>query len=141
MNKMKLVRRNAKHLFRWCRANGSLDEDLVRQVVQQILNSKRRGYLALANEFERLVRLDQMQHTAEVESAAPLPSELRANVQARLDQTYGPHLSTSFVENTSLIGGMRIKVGSDVYDGSIKEGLAALERSFLDPASEVRVDG
>lgn len=130
MNKMKLVQRNAKHLFRRCRANGALDEALVRQVVQQILGSKRRGYLALAKEFERLVRLDQWQRTAEVESAALLPSELRANVQARLDQTYGPHLSTSFVENTSLIGGMRIKVGSDVYDGSIKAGLAALERSF-----------
>ena len=128
---MKPVQRNAKHLFRWCRTNGAVDEDLVREVLQQILGSKRRGYLALAKEFERLVRLDQWQRTAEVESAAPLPSELRANVQARLDQTYGPHLSTSFVENTALIGGMRIRVGSDVYDGSIKAGLAALERSFF----------
>ncbi len=132
MNKTKQIRRNAKQLFRWCHANGSLDKDLVRQVVQKILGSKRRGYLALANEFERLVRLDRLQHLAEVESAALLPAELRASVQARLDQTYGPHLSTSFVENPSLIGGMRIKVGSDVYDGSIKEGLAALKRSFSD---------
>lgn len=130
MNKTKQVRRGAKHLFRRCHANGSLDEDLVRQVMQQILGSKRRGYLALANEFERLVRLDQLQHTAEVESATPLPSELRANVQASLTQTYGPYLNTSFSENPSLIGGMRIKVGSDVYDGSVKAGLAALERSF-----------
>lgn len=130
MNKSKQVRRGAKHLFRRCHVNGSLDEDLVRQVMQQILGSKRRGSLALANEFERLVRLDQLQHTAEVESATPLPFELRANVQASLTQTYGPYLNTSFSENPSLIGGMRIKVGSDVYDGSVKAGLAALERSF-----------
>ena len=130
MNRSKQVRRNAKHLFRSCRANGSLDEDLVRLVIQQILGSKRRGYLALANEFERLVLLDQLQHTAEVESATPLPPELRTNVQERLAQTYGPYVNTSFSENPSLIGGMRIKVGSDVYDGSVKAGLVALERSF-----------
>jgi F-type H+-transporting ATPase subunit delta len=130
MNTRKQVKRNAKHLFRRCHSNGSLDEGLVRQVVQQILASRSRGHLALANEFERLVRLYQLQHTAEVESAAPLPSDLRANIQATLVETYGPYLNTSFKENPSLIGGMRIKVGSDVYDGSIKEGLAALERSF-----------
>jgi len=130
MNTLKQVKRNAKHLFRRCHSNGSLDDELVRQVVRQILASRRRGYLALANEFERLIRLHQLQHTAEVESAAPLPSDLRANVQKTLFETYGPHLITSFKENSSLIGGMRIKVGSDVYNGSIKEGLAALERSF-----------
>jgi len=130
MNTLKQVKRNAKHLFRRCRSNGSLDEELVSQVMRQILASRRRGYLSLANEFERLVRLHQLQHTAEVESAAPLPSELRANVQANLVETYGPRLITSFKENSSLIGGMRIKVGSDVYDGTIKEGLAALERTF-----------
>ena len=130
MNKIKQVKRNAKHLFRRCRSNGSLDDDLVRLVVRQILESKRRGYLALANEFERLVRLDQLQHTAEVQSATPLPSELRASVQASLAQTYGPYVNTSFSANPSLIGGMRIKVGSDVYDGSVKAGLDALERSF-----------
>jgi F-type H+-transporting ATPase subunit delta len=47
-----------------------------------------------------------------------------------LAQAYGPYVNTSFVENPSLIGGMRVKVGSDVYDGSVKAGLAALERSF-----------
>jgi F0F1-type ATP synthase delta subunit len=29
-----------------------------------------------------------------------------------------------------LIGGVRIQVGSDVYDGSILAGLVALENSF-----------
>ena len=130
MKTTKQVRRNAKHLLRQCRTNGSLDEARVRLVVGGILASKRRGFLSLATEFERLVRLDQLQRTAEVESATSLPSDLRASVQASLAQTYGPHVNTSFVENPSLIGGMRIKVGSDVYDGSVKAGLVKLERSF-----------
>jgi F-type H+-transporting ATPase subunit delta len=130
MNTLKQVKRNAKHLFRRCHSNGSLDEELVRLTVQQILATRRRGYLALANEFERWVRLHQLQHTAEVESATPLSSDLRKDVQANLNKTYGPHLTTSFRENSSLIGGLRIKIGSDVYDGSVKAGLAALEKSF-----------
>jgi len=130
MKTIKQIKREARHLFRLCRTNGSLDEDRVRQVMQSVLGSKRRGFLALANEFERLVKLEQLQHTAKVESAMPLPVDLQANVQASLARIYGPRISTSFAADPTLIGGMRIRVGSDVYDGSVKAGLAALEKSF-----------
>jgi F-type H+-transporting ATPase subunit delta len=130
MKSPKEIKREAKHLFRLCFVNGSLDEDRVRGVLQGILGSKRRASLPLAGQFQRLVSLDRLRHTAKVESAVPLSPELQANVQASLVRTYGPELNTSFVENSALIGGMRISVGSDVYDGSIKAGLAALENSF-----------
>src|SRR5687767_2673764 len=99
MKAAKQIKRDAKRLFRMCRLSHSLDENGVRQVVENILKSKRRGHLALATEFERLVRLDQLQHEARVESATPSPSDVRANVQASLIQTYGPELSMSFVAN------------------------------------------
>jgi F-type H+-transporting ATPase subunit delta len=130
MKSPKEIKREAKHLFRLCFVDGSLDEDRVRGVLQGVLGSKRRGSLPLAGQFQRLVSLDRLRHTAKVESAVPLSPELRADVQASLVRTYGPELNTSFVENSALIGGMRIKVGSDVYDGSIKAGLAALENRF-----------
>jgi len=130
MKTIKQIRREARHLFRLCRTNGSLDENRVRKVVQSVLGSKRRGYLALANEFERLVRLEELQHAARVESAVTLSPDLQAKVQASLARMYGPGISTSFAETSALIGGMRIRVGSDVYDGSVKAGLVALEKSF-----------
>ncbi|MDD9865634.1 MAG: F0F1 ATP synthase subunit delta [Verrucomicrobiales bacterium] len=43
---------------------------------------------------------------------------------------YGNNLSYSFTENAELLGGMRVKVGSDVYDGSVRTRLAKLEESF-----------
>jgi F-type H+-transporting ATPase subunit delta len=43
---------------------------------------------------------------------------------------YGPAIQTEFSLNPALIGGMRIKVGSDVYDGSVQSQLATLEKSF-----------
>lgn len=130
MKTLKQIKREAKHLYRLCYTNGSLDEARVRQVVSTILTLRRRRYLALATEFERLVKLERLQHLAQVESAAPLPPDLKESVQMSLNQLYGPGLTTSFSESPVLIGGMRVKVGSDVYDGSIKAGLAALEKAF-----------
>lgn len=130
MKTIKQVRREAKHLFRLCLVNGSLDEGRVRQVVERVLESKRRGHLALATQFERLVKLELSRHRAEVESATPLSPDLQANVRASLARLYGPDINASFAENSSLIGGMRVRVGSDVYDGSVKAGLAALEKCF-----------
>ena len=130
MKTLKQIKREARHLYRWCRVNGALDEARAGRVVEHILTAKRRGYLPLATEFARLVKLDRLEHMARIESATPLPPDLKATVQENLQRVYGPKISTSFAERPALIGGMRIKVGSDVYDGSVKAGLAALEKAF-----------
>jgi F-type H+-transporting ATPase subunit delta len=120
-------KRAARQLLRMCLVDGALEPGRVRQVAQRLVISKRRGSLNILSEFQRLVRLDRDRHTAVVESAAPLVPEVRANVQAGLARLYGDGLEASFQENPGLIGGMRIKVGSDVYDGSVRAKLAALE--------------
>ena len=130
MKKSIQAKREAKRLFRFCLVDGLLDAARTRQVVQRIIDAKRRGGLALLSHFQRLVRLDLARHTAQVESAMLLPEDLRASVQAGLARTYGPGISASFAHNPGLIGGMRIKVGSDVYDGSVRARLAALEKGF-----------
>jgi F-type H+-transporting ATPase subunit delta len=130
MKTAKQIKREAKRLFRLCFVKGLLDEFLVRRVAQKIIEAKRRGSPALLHHFLYLMKLDRARHTAEVESATPLSDDLRASLQADLAHLYGPGMSTSFAQNPALIGGMRIKVGSDVYDGSVKAGLDALEKSF-----------
>jgi F-type H+-transporting ATPase subunit delta len=55
---------------------------------------------------------------------------LQTSIQANLTRLYGAGLNFSFAQNTALIGGLRIKVGSDVYDGSVQARLAALAESF-----------
>ena len=130
MKATKKARREAKQLFRLCLAHGLLDGNRARQVVQQIVAAKPRGYLGTLSHFRRLVELDAVQHTARVESVLLLPADLQAGVQSDLERLYGPGLSTSFAENPALIGGMRIRVASDVYDGSVQARLAALDQSF-----------
>ena len=130
MKATKQARREAKQLFRLCLVNGLLEENRARQVVQQIVAARPRGYLATLSHFRRLVQLDSARHTAKVESALTLPADLQGSVQTGLERLYGPGLSTSFADNPALIGGMRIRVGSDVYDGSVQARLAALAESF-----------
>jgi F-type H+-transporting ATPase subunit delta len=123
-------RRDAKQLFRLCLVDGSLDEDRVRKAVGYVLSSKRRGYTALLAQFHRLVRIYQTGHTADVQSALPLPVDLQSRVQANLESLYGPKIDTSFAHNPALIGGMRIRVASDVFDGTVRAGLDAIEQRF-----------
>jgi F-type H+-transporting ATPase subunit delta len=130
MKKSKQVKQEARRLFRLCLVDGSLDEVRVRRVVQAILEAKRRGCYALLSNFLRWVKRDRSRHAAEVESATPLPPDLQANVATGLDRVYGPGLSISFAQDPALIGGMRIRVASDLYDGSVRAGLAALEKRF-----------
>jgi len=130
MKTTRQTKREAMRLFRLCFVNGLLDEGRTRQVVQRVIEAKRRGGLAILAHFQRLVKLEVARHTAEVESAMPLPADLHENIQAGLGRTYGPGIRASFTHNPALIGGMRIKVGSDVYDGSVLARLAALEKSF-----------
>jgi len=127
---IKQIESEAKHLYRLCLVDGSLDENRVRKVVRRVLESRHRGWLTLLRHFRRWVELDFSRRIAKVESATPLPTDLQADVRSDLERVYGPKLSISFARNPALIGGMRIKVGSDVYDTSVKARLAALERRF-----------
>ena len=127
MKSNRQVKRAARQLYRACLVDGLLDHGRVRQVTQRIAASPRRGSLRLLSDFRRLVRLDHDRHTALVESAAPISSGLRDSIQVDLTRLYGPGLVASFVDNPALIGGLRIKVGSDVYDTSVRSRLAALE--------------
>ena len=130
MKVSKQARREAKELYRSCVADGLLDENRVREVVRRVLESKPRGYLGILTHFERLVKLELHRRTATIESAVPLSPDLQASVKAGLARIYGPGLDVSFAQQPALIGGLRIQVGSDVYDGSIQARLAALQESF-----------
>ena len=130
MKATKQARRDATRIFRACVVNGLLDETRARRAVQQIVTVKPRGFLGTLSYFRQLVMLDVLRRAAKVESAAPLAAELQAKVQASLARVYGQGVTASFAQNPALIGGIRIRVGSDVYDGSVRGRLAALERSF-----------
>ena len=130
MKKAKQCERDARQLFRFCLVARNLDDIRARAVAQKLLQRKKRGYLHLLRRFLYLVKQECAQHTAKVESAIPMPADLRALVLDRLGKAYGPTLTTSFAHNPDLIGGIRIQIGSDIYDGSVRSTLATLSRKL-----------
>ncbi len=126
----KQERREAKGLFRTCQVNGLLDESRVRRAVQAVLSQKPRGYLEVLTQFARLVKLDQERRSARVESATVLSAAEQNEVLNSLGRKYGPGLNIAFAQKPELIGGLRISVGSDVYDGSVRGRLERLRESF-----------
>ena len=126
----KQARREAKGLFRAAQVNGVLDENRVRQALDALLAQRPRGYVGILEQLQRLVKLDMLRRSARIESVAPLDAAVEGSLRAALTRRYGPGLNFSFGTNPRLIGGMRVHVGSDVYDGSVRARLDALQNSF-----------
>ena len=122
--------RDAKRLFHLCMVDGNLDENRVRQVVQSVIDSGRQGNLKVLSRFHRLVRIEREARSAKIESPSPLPGEVRASIESDLTRLYGRGLLTSYADDPTLLGGVRITVGSDVFDGSVKGRLSALADKF-----------
>src|SRR4051794_5716533 len=111
----KQARRDAKQLFNSCKVNDLLDESRVRKAVSAVITQKPRGFVAILSHFQRLVKLDIERRSALVESAAPVSKAIEQSVRAKLAERYGQGLTIQFVVNPQLIGGLRVKVGSDVF--------------------------
>jgi F-type H+-transporting ATPase subunit delta len=126
----KQSRHEARQLLRSCQVNGLLDDNRVRETVRLVIAQKPRGFLPVLSQFERLVKLDVARRSARIESAAALAPDFQAQLQADLTRTYGAGLNFTFTQNPALLGGVRIQVGGDVYNGSLQARLTALQESF-----------
>jgi F-type H+-transporting ATPase subunit delta len=130
MKTIKQTSREAEQLWRWCQVNGALDESRARLVVDSVIASEKAGWQMLVNRFVHRLKADRARRMARIESAEPLAPEVRNALVDSLTKRYGTGLTTMIHVNPALIAGVRVCVGSDVYDGSFKGRLAALEARF-----------
>jgi F-type H+-transporting ATPase subunit delta len=81
---------------------------------------------AILAEFERLVQRHPERKLARVTSAVPLTEAEQEALRAKLIDRFGPDLDFQFNVDVSLIGGVYLRVGDQVIDGSVAGKLAAL---------------
>jgi F-type H+-transporting ATPase subunit delta len=124
------ARTDATRLWRLCLVNGRPDPARVSNIVDGLVDTTRTGARAMLAHFLRLVRLDVARWSARVDTAAPLEAADRAALEAMIGERYGRGIEAAFGVDPALIGGMRLRVGSDVYDGSIRARLTALDKRF-----------
>jgi len=130
MKGTKQSRRLAKQLFKSCQVEGLLNADRVRKAVGLLIEQKPRGYFGILQNLQRLVKLDEASRSARVESAVALGQAQQQDVRNSLKRLKGGDVTVAFATNPGLIGGMRVKIGDDVYDGSVRTRLTALSDNF-----------
>jgi F-type H+-transporting ATPase subunit delta len=124
------ARQTAKKYFRACvRPDGSVDEQGIRDLVNLLVSRKPRNYIGILTRLQRLVELAIEERSVSVESATPL-ADKGASVFADLEKRFGAASSTSYSENPALVGGLRIRRGSNIWDGSISTRLQRLQQAF-----------
>jgi len=130
MQSSRQARRDAVRLWRLCLVHGRPDPERLRDVVEGLIERHHAGALPTLEHLRKFLQLDATRCSARVESATALGEQERADIDRALALRYGDGLLTTFTVNPSLIGGVRITAGSDVYDGSVRARLAAVEQSF-----------
>ena len=126
----KEAKRFARELFQLSLTNGRLDASKVSGLTDQLVAEKPRGYAAILREYTRLARLELERRHAVVDSATPLDAAHAASLRRELSSKFGDDLTIEFRTNPELLGGLRIQVGSDVWDGTVSNRLHLLSQQL-----------
>jgi F-type H+-transporting ATPase subunit delta len=69
--------------------------------------------------------------TAEVTTARPVPAAAQEALRARLGQLTGRNVRLQFAVDEELIGGVVTRIGSTVYDGSVRGQLEQVRQRMM----------
>jgi F-type H+-transporting ATPase subunit delta len=107
------------------------------------------NFLKVVAQHERLDTLRAIQRAARklanemrnrievlVETAAPISNQLRATISSRLQQVLGREVVLTAEVNPDLLGGLLVRVGDTIYDGSLAGKLKAMEAVTLDHTTQ-----
>ncbi len=122
----KEIRQLSKALLRASFTDGQIDQGKIGSNVDALIAKKPRHYLAILENYKRLLRLELEKRHARIDSASELKPETSASIVANLKRKYGDDLTTEFAVDPTLLGGMRVRVGSDVWDGTVRNRLERL---------------
>jgi F-type H+-transporting ATPase subunit delta len=108
------------------------------------LNPKVRNFIYVLIDHRRIGQIGEIQEAyqstvdermglvrADVTSARDLTDEQRGAVQAELGRLTGKQIRMEYSVDPALIGGLVARVGSTVYDGSVRGQLEALRQRLV----------
>jgi F-type H+-transporting ATPase subunit delta len=130
MKLSKEARQGAKALHRCCVGPAGVDAPRVTAVLKEIAGKKPAHAAQILHEFHRLIRLELDKQTAHVETARSVDARTRAGLESSIRAKFGTHVGVHFSEQPELISGVRVRLGSDVWDANVRERLKNLEYSL-----------
>jgi F-type H+-transporting ATPase subunit delta len=126
----KEIRQLSRKMLQASFTDGQLDSGRITSLVDSLVTQKPRNYVDVLKNYRRLLRLELEKRRAIIETASDVDPRIRSQIEANLKSKYGHDLSTEFHVDPQLLGGMRIRVGSDVWDGSVRNRLERLQHEL-----------
>jgi F-type H+-transporting ATPase subunit delta len=126
----KEIRQISREMVRASFTNGQLDSGRIASIVDSVIARKPRNYVDILKNYRRLLRLELEKRRARIETASEVDPAIKAEIVASLKKKYGGDLTSEFLVNPQLLGGMRIRVGSDVWDGTVRNRLDRLQQQL-----------
>ena len=126
----KEIRQLSRGMLRASFTDGQLDRGKIASLVQSLITKRPRHFMDALQYYKRLLRLEVEKRQARIESAMALSPQVAADIVARLKKKYGNDLTTEFVVDPTLLGGVRVRVGSDVWDGTLRNRLERLQQQL-----------
>ena len=104
----------------------------VRNFIAVILDHDRLGELdQIIGEYHAVSEQDLGVVEVEVTSARPMEGDDRAQMEFEVSKMAVSRVKVSYRENPALLGGAVVRIGSTVYDGSLRGQLEAMKRTLL----------
>lgn len=130
MKVSKVAQSTARRIFRLCSQSGEVNEEHLRLAISKLVEKKPRDYRGTLHALRRLLRAEVAKKQVTVQSATALDQATVGSLQTSLRQQYGQDLNFTFQTTPELLGGLRVRVGNDVFDGSVKARLDRLANSL-----------
>ena len=126
----KEIRQLSRKMLQASFTDGQLDPGRIGSLVDSLIAQKPRNYIDVLKNYKRLLRLELEKRNATIETASEVDPAIRSEIVANLKSKYGNDLATEFQVDPALLGGMRIRVGSDVWDASVRNRLQRLQNEL-----------
>lgn len=126
----KEIRQLSREMLRASFTDGHLDRGKIGSLVQSIIENRPRHYIDVLQHYKRLLRFELEKRHAKIETATALAPDASKQILDRLQRKYGKDLTSEFVVDSALLGGLRVRVGSDVWDGTLRTRLQRLEQEL-----------
>lgn len=111
---------------------GKLLNDLTMRLLELMLDKRRLNLLPqVENQFREALNARKNIVSANLVCADKLSDSAVADIKARLTEHLGKKLELEVQVDPSLIGGLVLKLGDQVIDGSLKGKLRSIERQLL----------
>jgi F-type H+-transporting ATPase subunit delta len=102
----------------------------LRLAIEAVANPRGRSLDRALEDFVRLAAERRQRLIAEVWSASPLTAEQEDQLKAALSRTYGREIQVQVTVDSSLLGGVTVRVGEELIEGSVAHKLAIARRGL-----------